>query len=310
MAVLSVGVLAAALTVGAGPLQRSDVIADPVWVLHVDFDALKQTAVGKALMTELEQPAAQKKFAAMQAVFNVDPRKDLHGVTLYGATKAESDGVVVAYADFDAARLVTLVEANKDYESTKHGTHTIHSWIDEKKKEKDGVKPRTYGAIYQGKVLILGQKDTRIAEALDVMDQRKPNLTTSTQFARLGRNGETGFVIGAARKLDLPGRNDPGAAVLKQSKGFWLNVGEVRGRAEVKLDLEAEDAEVAKQMSDVCRGLVALLTLQKDKPDALKLAQGITISQEEKIVGAKLSLPADDVVAMIKAKAANKSEGK
>jgi hypothetical protein len=297
--------MAAVLTANSGPLQRTDVIADPVWVLHVDCDALKQAALGKALMAELEKPEAEKKFAAVQAIFNVDPRKDLHGVTIYGATKAESDGVVVAYADFDAARLVTLVQANKDYESTKHGANTIHSWIDEKKKEKDGVKPRTYGAIYKGKVLILGQKETRVAEALDVMDGSKPNLTGSAQFAQLGANGG-GFIIGAARKLDLPG-NDPGATVLKQAKAFWLNVGESQGRAEVKLNLEAEDAEVAKQMGDVCRGLVALLTLQKDKPEAVKLAQGLTISQAEKTVSAKLSLPAEDVVAMIKDKVAKKS---
>lgn len=299
------GVMAAVLTANSGPLQRTDVIADPVWVLHVDCDALKQAALGKALLAELEKPEAEKKFAAVQAIFNVDPRKDLHGVTIYGATKAESDGVVVAYADFDAARLVTLVQANKDYESTKHGANTIHSWIDEKKKEKDGVKPRTFGAIYKGKVLIIGQKESRIAEALDVMDGSKPNLTTSTQFAQLGANGG-GFIIGAARKLDLPG-NDPGATVLKQAKAFWLNVGESQGRAEVKLNLEAEDAEVAKQMGDVCRGLVALLTLQKDKPEAVKLAQGLTISQAEKTVSAKLSLPAEDVVAMIKDKVAKKS---
>lgn len=307
MATLGGGLLAAVLTANAGPLQRADVIADPVWVLHVDCDALKQTSLGKALLAELDKPEAQKKFAAMKAVFNVDPRKDLHGVTLYGAAKSEADGVVVAYADFDAARLVTLVEANKDYESTKHGAHTIHSWIDEKKKEKDGVKPRTYGAIYKGKVLIIGQKETRVAEALDVMDKSKPNLTTSTQFARLGADTERGFIIGAARKLDLPG-NDPGATVLKQSKAFWLNVGESQGRAEAKLSLEAEDAEVARQMGDVCRGLVAIMTLQKDKPEAVKLAQGLAISQEERTVSARLSLPAEDVVTMIKAKAAKKRE--
>lgn len=299
------GVLAMALTAGAGTLQRGDVMADPAWVVHVDCDALKQTALGKALLAELDKPDAEKKFAAIQAVFNVDPRKDLHGVTLYGATKAEADGVVVAYADFDAARLVTLVEANKDYEAIPHGAHTIHTWIDEKAKEKNGVKPRAFGAIYKGKVLIIGQKEGSIAQALDVMDKAKPNLTASTQFAALGANTTGAFVLGAARKLDLPG-NDPGAQVLKQSKMFWLSAREAQGRAEVKLSLEAENSEVAKQMSDVCRGLLALLSLQTEKPEAVKLAQGITIAQDDKVVTAKLSLPADDVVGMIKDKAAKR----
>ena len=298
-----VGALAAVMTVHAGPLQRGDVVADPAWLVHVDCDALKQTSLGKAALAELDKPEAQKKFAAMQAIFNVDPRKDLHGVTLYGATKDQADGVVVAYADFDAARLVTLVEANKDYTSTKHGGSTIHSWIDENKPEKDGVKPRSYGAIYKGKILIIGQKEARIADALDAMDKTKPNLAGSKEFPSLGG----GFIIGAARKLDLPG-NDPGATVLKQAKTFWLNVGEAEGRAEVTLNLGAEDAAVAKQMGDVCRGLLAILSLQNDKPEAVKLAQALAISQEDKTVSLKLSLPADDVVSMIKARAGKKAE--
>jgi len=304
-AALGGSILAAALTATAGPLQRGDVIADPAWVVHVDCDDLKQTSLGKALLGELDKPEAQKKIKAMQAIFNVDPRKDLHGVTLYGATKDQSDGVVVAYADIDAARLETLVGANKDYESTKHGAHTIHSWIDERKPEKDGVKPRSYGAIYKGKVLVIAQKEARVADALDAMDKTKPNLAASKAYPRLATDGG-GFIIGAARKLDLP-NNDPGAMVLKQSKSFWLSVGQVQGRTEATLDLEADDAEVAKQMSDVCRGLLAILSLQKDKPEAVKLAQGLAISQQEKTVSVKLSLPADDIVTMIKDKAAKKS---
>jgi len=296
-------VLGAMLTANAGPLQRADVIADPAWVLHVDCDGLKKTSLGKSLLAELDKPEAQKKLAAMQLILNVDPRKDLHGVTIYGATKDQSDGVMVVYADFDAARLTTLAEANKDYESTKHGAQTIHSWIDEKRPEKDGVKPRTYGAI-KGKVLIFAQKEARVADALDAMDKTKPNLATSKDYPRLA-GGDGGFIVGAARKLDLP-NNDPGAAVLKQAKSFWLSVGQKEDRTEVSLDLEAADLEVAKQMGDVCRGLMALLSLQKDKPEAAKLSQGLSISQEDKRVSLKLTLRTDDVVTMIKDKAAKK----
>jgi hypothetical protein len=299
-------VVAGTLTVLAGPLQRGDVMNDPAWVVHLDCDALRQTAIGKQLLIEMDKPEEQKKFAAIQAVFNVDPRKDLHGVTLYSATKAEPDGVMLAYADFDADRLITLVQANKDYESTSHGAHKIHSWIDEKKKAKDGVRPRTFGAIHKGKVIILGQKEQRVAEALDVLDRSKPNLTAGTTFAQLGGGGDGTFLVGAARALDLPG-NDPGAAVLKQAKMIWLNAREAQGRAELKLTLETQSADTAKQVGDVCRGLVAVLALQTDKPDAVKLAKAIVVEQEAAGVLAKLSLPAADVVQMIREKSEKKS---
>lgn len=308
MNLAKLGVGACFLLVGAafaGPLQRNDVVSEPTWVAHLDCDALRRTAIGKQLLTEMDKPDAQKKLAAFQTIFGVDPRKDLHGVTAYGATKAEADGVVVAYADFDAERLITLVAANADYEVTEYGRHKIHSWIDEKKKAKDGVKPRSYGAIYKDKIII-GQKQSRVAEALDLMDRKGANLAGNAAFSRLGSAAEGAFVVGAARALDLPG-NDPGASVLKQAKMIWLTAGEAQGRVEIKLNLDTANEETAKQVGDVCRGLLAVLALQTDKPDAVKLGQAITIDQAASGILAKLSLPAGEVVQMIKDKSEKKA---
>jgi len=307
---MNAGILVVGVCVGLGwagvttlegaPLQPANVMNDPAWVVHLDCDALRQTSIGKQLLAELDKPEVQKKLEAFQAVFNIDPRKDLHGVTLYSATKSEPDGVALAYADFDAERLLTLVQANKDYEVSPHGTNKIHSWIDEKKKSKDGNQ-RMFGALHKGKVLVLGQKQNRIAEALDVLDGSQPNLAGSKTFAQLGAGVAGVFLVGGARALDLPG-NDPGAAVLKQAKSIWLNAQEAQGKTELKLTLETASAESAKQVGDVCRGLVAVLALQTDKPEAVKLSQAIGVEQMSASVVAKLSMPSSDVVQMIKDK--------
>ena len=117
--------LASTFTAVAGPLQPTDVVNDPVWVLHVDCDALKQTVVGKYVLGEMEKPEAQKKFAAFQAIFNFDPRKELHGLTLYGTSSEPEDGVLLVYADFDPARLTTLAEGAKEHAAT---TRFIAGW--------------------------------------------------------------------------------------------------------------------------------------------------------------------------------------
>ncbi|HEX5220706.1 MAG TPA: hypothetical protein VFZ59_14135 [Verrucomicrobiae bacterium] len=292
-----------AVTATAGPLQQSNVMNDPAWVIHLDLDALRQTSIGKQLLVEMEKPDAQKKFEAFQTVFNLDPRKDLHGVTLYSATKSDADGVALAYADFDAERLIALAQGNKDYEVSAHGTNKIHSWIDEKKKSRDGEPVRTYGALYKGKTLILGQRQDRISAALDVLDGKQPNLAASKIFAPLGTGGGV-FLTGGARTWELPA-NDLGASVLKQAKLIWLNAQETEGKAELKLTVETTNAEIAKQLGDVCRGLVAVLALQTDKPEAMKLAKAIAIDQEPtgNAMFAKLSLPVVDLVEMIKSRA-------
>lgn len=297
--------LAGTFTVTAGPLQRTDVTSDPVWVLHVDCDALKQTVVGKYVLGEMEKPEAQKKLAAFQAIFNLDLRTALRGLTLYGTASEPEDGVLLVYADFDAKRLTTLAEGAKEHKSTTRGNHTIHSWLDEKKSTKDGVKPRTYAAIHNGRV-IFAQKESRVVDALDVLDRIRPNLSASTAYSGLGANGDASFIVGAARKIELPS-SDPNAAVLKQSKMVWLSIGEAQGQARATLKLEANSEEVAKQIESIGRGLLGLMALQSDKPESLKLAQALGIQQEGAAVIVKLSLPADDVVGMMKSGAAKKA---
>lgn len=304
---LGAGLLLAVAATTAAPLQRTDVMNEPLWVLHVDADGLRQTVIGQYLLTEMEKPEAQKKFAAFQAIFSFDPRRELHGLTLYSVSKAEEDGVLLVYADFDAARLTTLAEGAKDHKSALHGRHTIHNWVDEKKPEKNGVKPRTYAVIHGRGAVVFGQKESRVAEALEVLDRVKPSLATNPQFAKLASG--SAFIQGAARKMDLPA-SDPNAAVFKQSKMVTLTVGETQRQMEAGLTLEADNEEVARQIESVGRGLIGLMALQKDKPEASRLAQALAVQQAVNAVTVSLSMPADEVVAMLQAAEAKKRAAK
>ena len=234
-ALCACGLVAAAATALSAPLQRADVPAEPAWVLHLDCDGLRPTAIGRFLLAEMEKPEAQAKLAAFQTIFNFDLRKQLHGLTLYSTGKAPEDGVLLVYADFEPERLVTLAKAAKDYQSTTYKQHTIHNWIDDKKKAKDGVKPRVYAAIQGGRIVVFAQQQARVAQALDVLDQAAPNLAGNTVFAQLGAGGSTGFIQAAARKLDLPD-STPNAAHVPAGEGgapaSWRSAGAVEGDAE------------------------------------------------------------------------------
>lgn len=295
----------AGFTAAAGPLQTTDIVSDPAWVLHLDCDGLRQTVVGKYILSEMEKPESQKKLAAFQAIFNFDLRTALRGFTLYGASNEPEDGVLIVYADFEAARLTTLAEGGREHKSTMRGNHVIHSWLDEKKPAKDGVQPRTYAAIHQGRV-IFGQRESRVVDALDVLDRIRPNLSASAPYAGLGGGVASPFIVGAARKIELPA-SDPNAAVLRQSKMLWLSLGEAQGRAQAVVKLEADSEEIARQIESIGKGLLGLMALQTEKPESVRLAQALAIEQVGAGVVLRLSLPADEVVDMMKADAARKA---
>jgi hypothetical protein len=309
LALCASGLLAAAMTAPSAPLQRADVAANPAWVVHVDVDGLRPTAIGQFLLAEMEKPEAKAKFAALQTMFNFDPRKQLHGLTLYSTGKVMEDGVLIAYADVDPERLVTMAKAAKDYQSTDYKQHVIHNWIDDKKKAVDGVTPRVYAAIQGRRILVFAQQEKRVAQALDVLDRAAPNLAGGTAFAELGASGSTSIIQAAARKLDIPDAA-PSAALLRLAKSARLQVGEAQGQLRAKLNLEAEDEDVAKQMMLIGQGTIAFMKLVGGNPGSAKLAESLSLRQDGTGVIASLAVSTADAIEFMKADAARKAEKK
>ena len=297
------GLIAATLSAQSAPLHRADVAAEPTFVLHLDCDGLRPTAIGQYLLAETDKPEAQGMVAAFQTIFNFDPRKQLHGLTLYSTGKAPEDGVLLAYGEFEPERLITLAKGAKDYQSATNKQHTIHNWINEQKIGSNGLNPRVYAAFPGGQMVILAQKEARVAQALDVLDNKAPSLADGTLFPQLGASGSASFTQAAARKLDIP-NFAPNAALLRMAKTAYLEIGEAQGQLKVTLNLEAGDEEVSKQMVSVGQGLVALLKLQQDNPGAIKLAEGLSLRQDGTGVAATLIVPTAQAIELIKAGAA------
>lgn len=305
---LYAGLLAVGLTASASPLQRADLPAEPAWVVHFDVDGLRPTTIGQYLQGEMDKPEAQAKLAAFQQIFSVDLRTQLHGLTLYSTGTSSSDGVLLVYADFDAGKLLTLAKATKDYQSSTYKQHTIHNWIDDKKKPHNGVQPRVYAAI-EGARVIFGQREATVSQALDVLDGTVPRLSTSSTLPELGAAGDTSFIEAAGRKLDISS-SDPNAAIFRFSKLARLQIKEVQGQVNATLTLDANDEAVAGNMLSIGQGLVGLMKLQKEKPEAVKFADALAVKQDGARVVATLAMPAADFVEMLKADAARKAAKK
>jgi hypothetical protein len=256
----------------------------------------------------MEKPEPRAKLEAFQSLFSFDLRTQLHGLTLYGTGSKPEQGVLLVYADFDPARLVSLAQSAKDAEETPYKKNTIYSWTDEKKKAHDGIKPRTYAAI-QGKCVIFGQQEDSVGRALDVLTGATSNLGSTKTFPQMGGAGSSTFLQAAARKMDFAAA-DPNAAILRLAKFLRVEVGEAHEQVSAALTLEANDDEVASNMTSIARGLVALMKLQKEKPESVRIADALTLKQEGPSLAVRLTLPSSDVVEMIKADAERKAHRK
>ena len=283
----------------AGPLQRTDVPPELAWVLHVDCDALRSTALGEYLSNEMDKPEAEARFAVFKTIYNFDPRSAMHGLTLYAIPASPRAGIALVYADVDTARLETLVRGAHDYHSSTYRSHTIHNWIDERRLG----KPRTFAAIHAGRVVVFGQTETGVSRALDVLDRNAPNLASGAAFPEMGaRSGA--IVQAAATKLDLT--EDPNAAIFRMSKEIHFRMDEPSRQVNAVLTLKTEGAEVAGHVASIAQGLVSLMKLQTEKPESVKIAHALTITTVDSEVTATLKLAASDMIEVFKTGVARK----
>jgi hypothetical protein len=180
--------------------------------------------------------------------------------------------------------------------------------VDDNKKGHHGKTQRVYASI-QGNRIIFGQRESAVSQALDVLDGSVPNLSAGSAFPQLGGANDTSLLAGAARKLDLS-QSDPSAAIFRLAKSARLQIGEAKEHLIGTLTLEANDDEVATSMMAIAQGMVGLMKLQKDKPEATKFVQALALKLDSSSIVITVDLPTDDVIGTMKASAERKAAKK
>ena len=297
-------VMAAAVTtsVRAAPFNPADVPAEVKWFAHVDVDQLKATQVGKAMLEQLTTDEANKKLAALQAVFGFDPRKDLFGLTVCGVGGRSA---AVVRGRFDAERLVTLLRANDGYEEITHEGYAIHSWVDgDKAKKKGRDKARMFGAFHASGAAVLSEQADTVGHVLAVLDGKKPATEARPPAAGDGPQ----VLVGAVEDLASA---DPKNAALKLARSGTVLLGEANGTVKGRVALETVDAATATNLLKVAEGMKSALLLNAEKdPRAATLAESAAASLEGTTVSLKLEMPAGEIAKAIREEAAKKLEKK
>lgn len=284
--------------------ERARVAADAQWIVHADIEQLKTTAVGQYLLTEMQTPEAERKFAAFAMVFAFDPRRDLNSVTMYGTGDRREDSAVLFRGTFKPGQLLTLVQANETYQAHTNGARVIHEWIDDRKNE------TTFGAFHgDGTVVLSGSMDT-VVKALDVLEAKAPGLANGGTFGDLDAVRGSAFLLAVANLGEVKG-TDPKAATLRNAESGMVTIGEKAGRVSAAIRLQAKTVETAAQMEAVVRGMLAIGVLaQEQRPQLAKLAQAVSVSVEGRAVSVMVNVAAEDLIGTIKeGKAAGPAAG-
>jgi len=283
------------LTAWAGPLRSSDVPEDAAWLAHLDCDTLRSNALGKFILAEMDKPDNQSKLAVATAILGVDFRTQIHGLTFYAKADSPKQPVLMVYGEFDTNRLITLAQAATEYESTEHGRFAIHSWLDQKRKKADGSHARVYAALPGTNMIIFGQQQQAVAEVLDILDNKAPNLWNNKSYSQLLKSPEPGtFLQAVGRKLDLP------PAALDLTSHARLQVRESNDEIIAQFGIGGRNEEIAKNMLSIAQGITGLIKLQQERPRVAKLAEKVSLKQEGTEMLLTIAAPSEQVVELLK----------
>ena len=283
----------------AGPLQRSQVAVDATWFVHLDVDRLKQTQLGQYFLGELEKPQAGVSFAALRTLVEFDARKKLTACTLYSRGAAPEDAVLLLKGDFEIERLTNVAQAGQDHRSNEHRSYTVHNWLDLVNPARGSRPTRSYGATHTNGVIVLGQRFSRVSEALDVLDGLQSSLEKTKTLKQSGSGGGPAFLVAVARLADLS-QLAPQAAMLKPLKMLTFSANETDNTLALELFLEAENEEAAKNILIFNQGLLALASMQGKQSPWTKMLQDISATQTNSTVKASLNVSAAELVQMMK----------
>jgi hypothetical protein len=292
-------VLALATIGRAEPLDLKKVAADAKWVVHVDVDALRHSVVyDKAYKKCMEMhKEAAEHMDKLPGMIGMDPRKDLHGITVYGKDFDKRKGVLIVHADVNQKLLKEKAAKAPDYKMTKCGDYEVHSWT---MKCHQGTQTVS-GTFFKPNVMVFGGSQDAVEAALAVLAGKSPGIAGG-ESPLAGRTLPGSMFIARAGAVDPKTR----CPVLKQADSYRVALGENDGQSFYRARLNMKSTEAVAQVKAITEGFRAVVSLNKGMdPEVLKLIDGLKVAGEGKTLTLSWSAKADGVWAAIE-KAAKK----
>jgi hypothetical protein len=247
----------------------------------------------KMLTEEGGLAAMQRKGDEFLRKLKIDPLKDIQNVTVFGRGKEDEDAVVAVSGNFDKSYLLGLVKTETTRKEIPYGKHTIYNWDSDE-----------FGAFATDHLILLSEKETGIKLALDALEGKAKNILTSPLFARVLNESRSAIIVAAANDLSGLAGERGGPVMLTKMRNAAGSLTEVGEMVTLKIDIGTESAQVAKEIEQAIRGLIAIVNLQIKDADTLTLTQNINIAVDGESVRVEAAYPTIKFIQLIKKRAA------
>lgn len=263
------------------------------WAVHFDGQAFAQTQLGEAMANRPKSEKERVHAALSVAMLGFDFERDLHAVTVYGSNQERENAVMLVRGRFESDKVLDYLDQRSSFAETGHRGHQIWQW----QKEGGEVLFAQPGAIaFHGSgQAVLAASPERVGEALDFLDGLVEPVTMP-----LPPEADAPYFM-AFGDLKALGNLRPEAALLRQSRGFMVAVGERNDLVSTQVTLQADSSEAARQIEAVIQGIQAYALLRSTGdwarvPDWLLTG---TIVRDDSILHFFLEAPTERVLDLL-----------
>jgi hypothetical protein len=247
----------------AAALDPSTVAADAKWIVHVDFDAMRESKVGQHAHGEiLKHDLAKTVLAMIKDSTGADLEKDLHGATVYGNGFKPHAGVLIVYADAEREKLVNLMKTRPDFKTSKEGDLELYSWTEA---HSDRHHEVVVAFPKKGTGVFAGSTD-QVKAAIEVLNGKNGLSSSSPLVGDSPKGTILKLSVVGINEAELPAKID----VLKKISRVSIVAGESDGTDFDHIRVVTTDADTAKEFKSIVEGFKAMADLHLSKEADLK----------------------------------------
>lgn len=281
--------------------------AEARWVVHVDFDHLRESAPGKKLLAAVT--------AAHPAMGDSNIKIDLQKVlatlstlTAYGSNFSQDpkaiDGTLVVQGSSDLRKIVEGLVAEATVSHPEHITETkelsFEAYTVTGGKDDKGT---LIVGFPKEPIILLGKSKPHLEQAYAVFRRKAPSLLTASSTLGALVPKEPGAYILAASVIpseDVFPKNAPHARVLQMANSGSFALGENAKLTYAHLQLGATSGEMAEKLMKIIQGMTAMLSLAESNDKQLEeFAKSVTVQRQDNNVRLSISYPSERVAEMI-----------
>ncbi len=284
----------------AGSLNKDWVAADARWLIHVDVEGLLNSTVGRFILEHGDHLDLDLgDLDEFTEEVGIDPRTDLMSVTIYGTgDEPGEDGVIVAIANERADVALERLLDHDEFRVRRRelGGRDVYLIGDEN--DRHYLSVERAGA--NRRVVVLSDDRDSFVNALKVIAGRAPSVSMGRSELPAGDPQKGSLIFAAIGDIDAFGDDDPASEILRMSDGLTADIGEIDGTITGLATVSAASPEVAKNISQVLTGLIALGRLMAAQQEELgplrELADSVKVRTSDSRITLRIRYDAGELL--------------